>query len=245
MPVEQRFIVDGLTPETLPMERLAEYLSDLAKLVGCREAVHFRAIEAGSAVLVWQVDESAVAAITARLAAVGAGAAPDEAMRAYRMLNRKLAADKATARLDQDGATVIRFPGSTVEVVGTFGPFAQRGSLEGMVVRIGGLDETAHVTLEDGATVWARCETNRELASDLARFLYQGRVRVHGVGRWHRDEQGAWHLDRFKIENFEPLEGASIRETVERLRAIPGNEWAKLPDPWRVLRELRGGDDAA
>jgi hypothetical protein len=126
-----------------------------------------------------------------------------------------------------------------------FGPFPQRGSLEGVVVRVGGLDETAHVTLEDRGTLWTGCETTRELASELARHLHRGRVRVHGVGRWRRDPDGTWHLDRFRIESFEPLDDAPLAETVARLRAVPGNEWAGLPDPWAALRSLRKDEGPA
>ena len=48
---ERRFKNDVFTPETLPMERLAEYMLQFAKLLGEPERVHFVDVEAGSAVL--------------------------------------------------------------------------------------------------------------------------------------------------------------------------------------------------
>lgn len=240
---QQRFVIDGLTPDTLPMERLAEYLADLAKLIGHREEVHFRAVEKGSAVLAWEVAVTVREPVGARLHAVEAGAGPDEAMRAYRAINLKLATDRATARLDDAGAVLLHFPGQSARLEAAYGPFAQRGSLEGVLVRVGGRDATAHVILEDRDVVWARCETSRELASGLAQWLYRGRIRVHGPGRWRRTEEGVWHLDRFKIESFEVLDDASIRDTVDRLRSVPGNEWSMLP--WSAIQDLRRGDDAS
>jgi hypothetical protein len=40
-PVEYVFRIDAFTPDTLPMARLAEYLSALAKLLGHQEHTHF------------------------------------------------------------------------------------------------------------------------------------------------------------------------------------------------------------
>lgn len=198
MAVEQRLTIDGLTPDTLTMERLAKYLGELAKLLGHEEAVHFRAVERGSAVLAYWLDEAEAPKVAARLAAVQTGDGPEKAMRAYRTLNKKLAQDQAIARvLDEAGAVIIHFPGHQAAKAEAFGPFTQRGSLEGVVVKVGGLDETAHVTLEDGDTHWVGCQASREIASELGRHLYGGRVRVHSVGRWRRDQDGVWHLDRF------------------------------------------------
>jgi hypothetical protein len=50
---EYRFrIEDSYTPATLPMERLADYIAVLARLLGDQANVHFRGVEHGSAVLV-------------------------------------------------------------------------------------------------------------------------------------------------------------------------------------------------
>jgi hypothetical protein len=75
--MEYRFaIADSFTPQTLPMERLAEYVAALAKLLGERENVHFRSIEAGSAVLVATIDTPAQRKVRDRVIAVRDGHAP-------------------------------------------------------------------------------------------------------------------------------------------------------------------------
>jgi len=53
------FSIDALTPETLSMA-LADYLKELAGLMGNKDAVHFEAVREGSAVLVQQVEIQAV-----------------------------------------------------------------------------------------------------------------------------------------------------------------------------------------
>jgi hypothetical protein len=58
--MQYRFtIADSFTPDTLPMERLGEYVAALAKLLGERTNVHFLGVEAGSAVLVATIDPPA------------------------------------------------------------------------------------------------------------------------------------------------------------------------------------------
>ena len=49
---EYRFRIDGCTPDTLSMERLAEYMADLSQVFGEPESVHFVRLEGGSAILV-------------------------------------------------------------------------------------------------------------------------------------------------------------------------------------------------
>jgi hypothetical protein len=42
------FYVDAYSPETIPMAKLAEYMSDFAALLGRENAVHFAGLESGS-----------------------------------------------------------------------------------------------------------------------------------------------------------------------------------------------------
>jgi hypothetical protein len=42
------FLIDACTPETLPMARLAQYLADLAVLIGHKTSVHLIGIKEGS-----------------------------------------------------------------------------------------------------------------------------------------------------------------------------------------------------
>lgn len=55
-----RFVIDeSFTPDTLPMWRLAEYMTDMADLLGEKSYVHFVQIEGGSTVLVQDVEHEA------------------------------------------------------------------------------------------------------------------------------------------------------------------------------------------
>lgn len=245
MATEYRFRIDGLDAATLPMARLAEYMADLSRLLGEVESVHFSRIEPGSVTLVQSVDAPAMARVEARLRGLASGNAAPDAGRAFASLNRRLAQDEATAVLEGvDPATQVHFPGCEQAAPPAYGGFRQQGSLDGVLVRIGGKDETVHATLQDGQQTW-RCELTRELARELRAHLYETPIRVFGDGRWRRDAAGKWQLEQFRITHFERLDDAGWPATVARLRAIKGAEWQQMDDPLKDLRALREGDDPA
>src|SRR5215510_14402815 len=113
---ELRFVMEPYTPETLPLGRLAEYLAQLAKMLGEHGAVHLIELQEGSTVLVNRVDPEAIPAIYGRTAGVKRGDAPREAMEAYRAINALLTQDNGSAALvEQGGAEILDFPGRHVE----------------------------------------------------------------------------------------------------------------------------------
>jgi len=240
-----RFRIDAFTPATLPMARLAEYMADLAALLGEPEHVHFHGIEDGSAVLVQAIDEPAVRKVDARLKAARDGDGPADVLRAFASLDRRLAQDNAVGTLsDGDGAEAVRFPGRDRPRSLAYASFRQQGCLEGVLVRIGGRDRSVHALLQDGEQTW-RCETTREMARDLRGHLFEGPIRVYGQGRWRRSPQGNWTLERFTISSFEALDDAAWPETVARLRAIGGKGWHAAHDPLAELVGLRDPEDGA
>ncbi len=79
---EYRFVIDAYSPETLPMSRLAEYMTDLARLFGTAERVHFVRLEAGSTVLVQRVEPEA--RLTSEGGYAGSWTTPPRRMRSRR-----------------------------------------------------------------------------------------------------------------------------------------------------------------
>lgn len=211
---EFRFQIDGAEP--LPMARLADVLRDLAAVFGERGAVHFAGTEAGAAPVI-RVERAALAAVLARLAAVGRGEGPPEAMRAYHALDDRLGQGGARAALvDRDGEPVLHFPGrgdgESVQI-------RQDGSIDGEVVRVGGQSEDARILLRAAGGVLADITAPRDLAKALARHLYET-VRLHGPGRWTRLRGGRWVLDGLKVERFDVLGDASLPDALAALRAL-------------------------
>src|SRR5580700_963677 len=110
---EYRFRIDAYTPDTIPMSRLAEYMAELSRLLGERNAVHFRRLLRGSCVLVQRIDREAVPKVRERVIRVRAGDAPTDATRAYNTINKFLRDDNAIGVLRDKEAhgVVVRFPG--------------------------------------------------------------------------------------------------------------------------------------
>lgn len=241
---EVRFTIDAYTPETIPMARLAEYMAQIAVLLGEPSNVHFMRIEPGSLALVQWIDVEAVPNVENRLAQLHRGNGPPDAVKAMKVINRKLQEDNASGVLSSEEREILTFPGCRAAESWTFGAFSQQGSLDGIVVRVGGRrKERARVLLESGPNVYYPCVASREIAKRLAVHLFTTPVRVFGTGRWHREENGQWMLDRFTIRSFEVLNDEPLTAVVSALRDLPGSEWPTIEDPWAELNAIRHDPD--
>jgi hypothetical protein len=241
---EYRFKIDAYTPSTIPMARLAEYMHDLAMVLGERDFVHFVKLTKGSTILVHRIDREAIPKVEDRVASVRSGRGPAEALQAERSINRRLHNDNASGVLVRGThATILRFPGRSQAL--SFGAFAEEGSIDGVVIRIGGETDPCPVHLQslDETQVYL-CDVDRALARKLASYLFDKEVRVHGVGRWLRDENGAWTLERFRIRSFDVLKDLPLTAVVASLRTVEGSKWPTLEDPWAELNRVRSGTES-
>ena len=238
IPGEYLFKIEAFTPETMPMARLAEYLAELAAILGEPKSVHLVRIEAGSTTLVHKIEHEAIPKVHARTEAVRLGGAPRDAQTAYRRVNRFLREDNARAvlRKGKRGAKVLEFPGRE-EAEDVFSAVNQAGSISGVVVRVGGTGDSIPVLMESEGEPIAGCHTNRHLAKSLAHHLFEP-VRLGGQGYWMRDGEGRWLLKHFRIDSFETLEPTTLGSALTELRAIAG-EWDE--GAYEELGKIRRG----
>lgn len=221
------------------MSRLSEYMSELAALLGENERVHFSHMEAGSAVLVSQVEEPAQPKVQKRLEDVRDGGGPKAARKAFKALDNLLAKDNAVGTLiDNDGAEIIPFPGRERPKPIRYGPFREHGSLDGVLIKIGGTDDTIPVWLQEGELIH-HCQVGVELSKQLVPYYRNGIIRVHGSGKWVREEDGTWTLQQFDIEHFEVLDSSPLTDVVTKLRQIEGGDWGEGDDAVSGLLDMR------
>jgi hypothetical protein len=242
------FYIDAYSPETIPMAKLAEYMTNFAELLGKEHAVHFEAVEPGSTKIVSRVEFEDVPKVAARLTDMRNGTAPKELTRLLAQIDNRLANDNATGRIlfvanDRVVPTeLLAFPGRDRPKIPSYGPFTQDGHLDGVLIAVGGKDETISVRLQNGEITYSHCDTSRTIARELAKHMFEP-VRIHGAGRWMREADGAWTLIRFRIHRFEVLGNDGLRETVAALRAVPRSGWKDVEDPLAELDDLRRDTD--
>jgi hypothetical protein len=250
MPHDKRlvFYVDAYSPETIPMAKLAEYMADFAALLGRENAVHFAGLESGSTKIAVIVEAEDVPKVTTRLDDVRRGVASKEVVKIFEQIDHRLANDNAVGRIyvediENDDRVLVAFPGRERFKVPVYGPFNQDGHLDGVLISVGGKDESISIRLQNGNTTYASCDTTREIARELGKHLFEP-VRIHGVGRWMRERDGKWTLVRFRVHRFESLGTESLADTVAALRAVRGSGWQAFDDPLAELADLRGDQDA-
>jgi hypothetical protein len=239
---EHRFKIDVFTPETLPMERLAEYMLQFAKLLGEPERVHFVDVEAGSAVLRARVEDAAVPKVERRITDASRGQGDPVAVKALQFLDNMLANDNAVGQLlDETGGEIIAFQGRNRPQPLEYGPFREDGVLEGVVIKVGGTGTSVPIWLQDRETIYKNCSARRPVARKLARHYDAGLLRVSGSGSWMRLATGAWLMRSFEIKDFEVLDDAPLVDVIKRLHDVEGAEWGD--DPIGDLARLRTGED--
>ncbi|QQN73174.1 hypothetical protein [Croceicoccus sp. YJ47] len=243
-PVQYVFRIDAFDPATLPMQRLAAYLSALARMFGHEEHTHFVGIEKGSAKLRAAVDPIDAPKVETRLHGVRIGTAPKDALAAKDQLEDLLANDNAIATLTVGGddIVVLPFAGRTRKKPLNFPPFREDTSLDGTIVSIGGRDSSAHAILQDGETIHAGITMRRELAKELALLLYGEPVRLYGNGRFERLPDGDWKMSDFKVDRFERLDGNKIADVIIKARKTLGSQ-LRSADAVKQLLALRGNEE--
>lgn len=223
-PVEYVFRIDVFTPDTMPMERLAKYLSALAKMFGHPDHTHFMGVEKGSALLKTRVDFVDAPKAEARLQGIRMGDGPKDALAAKEELEALLANDNAVGELrDANGSTIIPFVGRDRPRPLVLPPFKEDTSIDGQLVNIGGKDLSAHATLQDGEVFHTGITMKRDMARDLAPLLYGPVLRLFGNGRFERLASGEWKMTDFKTSHFEILKDRPVTSVLTDIRAIPGN----------------------
>ncbi len=238
---ELHFSIEGTTPHTLPMARLAEYLKELSRLLGSEKRVHFLRVDEGSANCAMEVDADEEGVITERVVLAKQGGGSKEAVHACRRLQSLLDEDDNSAVMEwQKGAVIIEFPGKSREKEESYGPFTVEGSLMGILVNLGGVDETVPVHLVYQGRRY-NCNATRDMARRLRNYLLEKPIRVFGRGKWYRNAQGQWEMHWFDISDFEEVDDATLWDAVGQLRAIPDNDLAKSDDPLGDMLKLRHG----
>jgi len=238
------FRIDSFTPDTLPMARLAEYLAHLSALYGQNDSVHFERLRKGSAIVQVTIEEPAFPKVFQRLQSVRTGDPDPEAQKAFRSIDKLLRADNAVGVITRGGkAKILEFPGRKLPVADPITIY-QPTTLDGVVIRIGGRDDTIPAAVRDLEGTVYKCEIRGVAqAKELSRYFLAETLRLSGNGKWSRTSAGNWELESLVIQSFEVLDEAKLHDVIEALRKVKNNAWGETGDPVSVWKKMRGVDD--
>jgi hypothetical protein len=238
---EYRLKIDGFTRETLPMKRLVEYLSDVSVLFGEESAVHLIAVESSSACPVILVDWEAEPKIADRISRARHKDGPEEAVRAIQSINARLQRDNSSAQLLSPAKTkILEFPGAKQPKPIEWPSINQGGTLFGIPIAVGGKNDPVPIHLQDGPAEY-NLLADRARAKEIAQFLFTTVLKITGRGRWRKTSGGAWDLERFLVDDFEPVKIANLEDTLAQLRGVDA-AWKHADDPLGALEEIRTGE---
>lgn len=236
------FVLPGYTPETMPLDRLIEYLSQLMAILGNPSDLHLIEIAKSSTKPVFLLPHHAATKARKRARETWEGGGPVQARKAYRRIRRMVSEDGGKpARLTSASATILEFPSVDLGIDQEIGSVRQATSVTGELIRVGGETEFDQILLRDvSGAVISGCFATKDTAKQLAKNLHEY-MRLHGIASWHRDRHGKWQMMRMKVQTFEKVDAESLSEA---LAAVQGSVSDWPDDLSEQLLEMRGGEAA-
>lgn len=219
---ELSFVIPGYTPETMPLNRLIEYLQQLSVVLGDPENLHLIEIRESSCAPTFHVPKAVALEAHDRAYKVSRGDGTKKQVDAFNRVSRMLRRD---AR-DAGKPAVLRSPRKVIleipvapDDLGVLSGVRQSSTVDGQLIRVGGAGDDATLQVQDlDGHIMSGFTAKRALAKELARLMWEP-VRLSGVGQWGRSEDGAWSLERMQVQSYELLEEEALGVTLEKLRS--------------------------
>ena len=235
--------IDAFTPDTLPLGRMAEYLAAYARLLGSSEELRFAGLVKGSATLRVSIPATDSQFVSKRLKSASTADGPEDARKAYAQIDRMLRENGAVGDVRlKGGARIIQFPGRRLPAEPPALEVTEIAEVDGVVVRVGGTDQTIPVHLQGANGEIFPCTVkDRAVARQLAGLLFEEPIRARGMGTWSRGADGRWKLKSMNIDGWDVLDAASPLVLLDQLRAARGNGWLNIADVDTRMHRIREG----
>jgi hypothetical protein len=236
---ELSFVIPGYIPETMPLDRLIEYLQQMAVVLGDPKNLHLVEIRKSSVSPVLRASKATALEARERARCVQRGDGTRRQNDAYNKIRRMVRRDAVgtlyagrSAILKTADTVILEIPAAPDDL-GIVDGLRQATTIDGELIRIGGSGDDAALQVQDlsGRTL-SGFTANRSLAKELCQLLYEP-VRLNGIGIWCRDSEGTWTLSRMQVQSYERLEEEEATLTLERMRSLA----IKWPD--NAIERLR------
>jgi hypothetical protein len=218
---EMEFVIPAYTPETMPLDRLLQYLQQIADVVGVPGDMHLVRILPSSTKPVFKMPVPVAIQARERVAAIRSGSGTATQRRAYSQIRQMVRKDGGrSASLNDRTGIILDFPAAP-EDIGTISGVRQASSFEGSLTKVGGVGDFIPIQMQDvSGEVFSGFSAPKTLAKAMAKLLFEP-IRVTGIGSWDRSPAGEWKLSKMLVQTYEPLAEESLDEVFQKLRAAP------------------------
>ena len=218
---ELAFVIPAYTPETMPLDRLLQYLQQIGEVVGATTDMHLVRIESSSTKPVFKMPVPIVIQSRERVAALRRGDGTQVQRAAYNRIRRMVRHDggKPASLSDRTGI-ILDFPPAPEEI-GAISGLRQASTFDGALIRVGGTGDFIPIQMQslDGE-VFSGFSAPRILAKEMAQRLFEP-IRIAGTGSWDRSASGEWKLNKMLVQSYESLDNEALEEVFHRLRTAP------------------------
>lgn len=232
---ELEFVIPAYTPDTMPLDRLLQYLQQIGEVVGAPHDMHLVRIDLSSTKPVFRMPTPMAIEARENASSVQRGEGTARQRAAYQCIRQMVRTDGGgPASLTDRRGVILDFP-PTPEV-GPIVGIRQATSFDGAVLRVGGTGEYTPILMQDlGGEVYSGFSAPRALAKDIARLLFEP-IRVTGIGSWDRNPSGGWKLAKMLVQTYEPLRDEDMTKVLRELQSAPVS-WPQDAD--EILRAER------
>lgn len=233
---ELEFEIPAYTPETMPLDRLLQYLREIGEVVGVAHEMHLVRIDPGSTRPVFKMPLPMANEAREKASLVRRGEGTVRQRLAYGRIRQMVRRDGGQpASLNDKRGLILDFPPEAE--IGPISGVRQPTTFDGVLLRVGGAGEPTPILMQGQAgEVHAGFSAPRNLAKQMAPRIFDP-VRVNGIGSWGRSVLGEWTLEKMLIQSFEGLEDESLAAVLAKLRAAPVVWPANADDLMRAERE--------
>ena len=237
---EIEFVIPAYAPETMPFDRLLQYLQHIGDVIGVPHEMHLVRIEESSTKPVFKLPIPVANLARERVAAVRAGGGTATQRRALdqirQMVRRDAGRDGKSAHLNDRTGVILDIPPAPEEM-GVITGVRQVGSFDGALTKVGGVGEFIPIQMQSlSGDVCSGFHAPKSLAKAMAQLLFEP-IRVTGIGSWERTTAGEWKLSKMLVQTYEPLEDESLSGFLQKLRAAPVVWPANADELLRAERE--------
>ena len=215
----------------MPLDRLLEYLTQIAALVGAPHDMHLIRIDESSTKPVFRVPVPAAVRARELTGHIREGRGTRKQRDAYGTIRKMVRLDGGEpARLKDRTGVLIDFE---PEVVTPVLSIRQATVFDGLLLRIGGAGDYSAVLMQGlhGETATG-FTAPKSLAKEMAKLLFEP-MRLAGTGNWERSPEDGWFLNKMLIQSFEPMSDRPLEDVVSDLRK------ARVPWPDNADELLR------